>query len=126
MNKAILIGRITKEAEMRSTTGGVNVTSFDLAVKQKYKNSDGEYGTDFIRCTVFRNGADYICGYAHKGDLISVEGYLKNSSWEKDGEKRYRTEVVCESVKILASKKEEAVQLPEEFGADISDDDLPY
>ena len=124
LNKAILVGRLTKDIDLKSTTAGVTVASFDIAVKQEFKNSDGEYGTDFFKCTVFRGGAEYLSNYAKKGTLISVEGRLKNNSWEKDGEKRYSTEIVCESVQVLSNVK--SASLPDEFSADISDDDLPY
>lgn len=126
MNKVILIGRLTKDIDLKSTTAGVMVTSFDIAVKQEFKNSDGEYGTDFFKCTVFRGGAEYLSNYAKKGTLISVEGRLKNNSWEKDGEKRYSTEIICESVKVLSSGKNSSsdVTMPAEFTAD--EDDLPY
>lgn len=128
MNKVILIGRLTKDIELKSTPTGVIITSFNIAVRQDFKNGDGEYGTDFFGCTVFRGGAEYLSNYAKKGTLISVEGRLKNNSWEKDGEKRYGTEIICESVQVLSTAKNTTTEqsMPAEFSADAYDDDLPY
>ena len=138
MNSVNLTGRITKDAEIRSTTTGINTVTFDLAVKRKYKES-GEYKSDFIRCVAFRNSADYLGSYAKKGDVIGVKGELRNNIWEKDGVKRWNTEVRCEEVEIISKKTpsvgkadsslEEGAcvpELPEEFGVDVDKDDLPF
>lgn len=138
MNTVILIGRITKDIEVKSTVSGVNTVTFDLAVKRKYKEG-GEYKSDFIRCVAFRSRADFLGNYAVKGDLIGVKGYIRNNVWEKDGVKRWSNEVICEEVKILSKrntsggKDDSSIgegdlmpELPEEFSTDISDEDLPF
>ena len=135
LNKAILIGRLTKEPELKSTGNGISVLSFTLAVKRNYK-TDGEYQSDFINCVAYRKTAEFISQYFNKGDLISVDGMIHTRSYESDGRKVYVTEVIANDVGFVESKsekKEEATEalpeLPEEFG-DTEDggasDDLPF
>lgn len=125
MNKVCLVGRLTKDAELKSTATGVNTVTFDLAVKQNFK-TEGEYKTDFIRCVAFRHHAMFLANYGKKGNVVSLEGRLRNNFWEKDNVKHYGTEVEVTDIEIFASKRDEAPQLPEEFSADVPDDDLPY
>ena len=104
MNKAILLGRIVKNPELKQTQSGTSVCNFTIAVDRKYKNQDGKRETDFIPCVAWRHTAEFIEKYFHKGERIAVEGEIRPRSWEDDqGQKRYVTEVVvsdayfCES-----------------------------
>ena len=125
MNKVCLVGRLTKDAELKSTGTGVNTVTFDLAVKQNFK-TEGEYKTDFIRCVAFRHQAMFLSNHGKKGNVVSLEGRLRNNFWEKDNVKHYGTEVEVKELEIFSFKREDAPELPTEFSADAEDDDLPY
>ena len=102
MNSVTMIGRLCKEPELRRTQSGTACCSFSLAVKRpKVKDT-----TDFHNFVVWQQGAEYLCQYGHKGDIVGVTGYLTTRNWEdKDGNKRNTTEVTCDSVELLSSKK---------------------
>ena len=141
MNKIELTGRITKEIELRYTQSNKAVGNFSLAVNRKFKNQNGEYEADFINCIVFDKLAETIKEYVKKGDLIGVCGRLQVRNYtDKDGNKKYITEVVVEEIDFLQSKPnvKENVEKPkedkfnnafEEFGNDHEDDlnmELPF
>ena len=102
MNSVNMIGRLAKEPELRRTQTGTACCSFTLAVKRpKVKDT-----TDFHDFVVWQQGAEYLCQYGHKGDIVGVTGSLITRSWEdKDGNKRKTVEVNCDSVELLSSKK---------------------
>ena len=105
MNKVLLVGRLTKDPELRTTPSGMAVTRFTIAVSQNFTNKNGERGADFINCSAWGRQADNISKYCHKGTLVSAEGRIRTSSYDaQDGTKRYVTEVVCETVNFLSSK----------------------
>jgi single-strand DNA-binding protein len=105
MNKAILIGRLTKDPEMRTTTSGINSTSFTVAVSRTYTNQSGERETDFINCVAWRKQAENIAKYCQKGSQVAVEGRIQVRSYDaQDGTKRYVTEVVADNVTFLGGK----------------------
>ncbi len=105
MNKVLLVGRLTRDPELRTTPSGMAVTRFTIAVSQNFTNKNGERGADFINCSAWGRQADNISKYCHKGSLVSAEGRIRTSSYDaQDGSKRYTTEVVCESVNFLSSK----------------------
>lgn len=105
MNSVNIIGRLCKEPELRRTQSGTACCSFSLAVKRpRVKDT-----TDFHDFVVWQQGAEYLCQYGHKGDLVGVTGSLITRSWEdKDGNKRKAIEVNCDSVELISSKKEES------------------
>lgn len=105
MNSVTMIGRLTNEVELRRTQSGTACCSFTLAVKRpKAKDT-----TDFHNFVVWQQGAEYLCQYGHKGDLVGVTGYLTTREWtDKDGNKRKSTEVTCDSVELISSKKSES------------------
>ena len=107
VNKVILVGRLGKDPEIRSTSGGKSVANFSLATDESYKNNDGEKvkKTEWHNIVVWGPSVDnFISQYIHKGDLIYVEGELQTRSWEdKQGEKRYTTEVNVSDIKLLSS-----------------------
>ena len=102
MNSVTMIGRLTKEPELRRTQSGTACCSFSLAVKRpRVKDT-----TDFHECVVWQQGAEYLCQYGHKGDIVGVTGFLITRSWEdKDGNKHKAVEVNCDSEELLSSKK---------------------
>lgn len=151
MNKVLLVGRLTRDPEMRTTGTGMVVTRFSVAVNQNFTNKNGERGVDFINCSAFSKAAENIAKYCKKGSLVSVEGSIRTSSYDgQDGQKKYSTEVACSQVNFLSTKsetnnysggKEENNFVPESaptadleedpfksFGEEItlSSDDLPF
>ena len=102
MNKVILTGRITKDPEVRYTQQGVSVVSFTIAVNRQYRDANGNNQADFINCTAWRSTADFITRYIKKGYMLLVEGSIQSRSYQgQDGQTRYVTEVVCDSVENL-------------------------
>ena len=107
MNKTILIGRLTRDPELRTTNSGVSVASFTLAVNRTY-TSNGEREADFINCIAFNKQAENLTCYIRKGGQIGVEGRIQTRSYTaQDGAKRYVTEVVCDAIHYLEPKKNE-------------------
>lgn len=105
MNKAILIGRLTRDPEMRTTTSGATTTSFTVAVSRTYANQNGERETDFINCVAWRKQAENIAKYCQKGTQVAVEGRIQTRSYDaQDGTKRYVTEIIVDNVTFLGSK----------------------
>lgn len=105
INKVVLVGRCVKKPDLRATSNDIAVATFTLAVQRPFKNQDGEYEADFIACVAWRKSAEYISRYADKGDILGVDGKLQVRSYEaNDGSKRYVTEVICDSLKIISSK----------------------
>lgn len=102
MNSVNMIGRLTKEPELRRTQSGTACCSFSLAVKRpRVKDT-----TDFHEFVVWQQGAEYLCQYGHKGDIVGVTGYLTTREWQdKEGNKRKAIEVTCDSVELLSSKR---------------------
>lgn len=135
LNSVELVGRLTKEPEAKSTTTGTTVCGFSVAVQRNYKNANGEYDSDFINCVAFRNTAEFLDRYFHKGDPIIIKGAIQTRSYDdENGKKRYVTEVIANEISFCpSSRKEETApaqlpNLPEEFNADSLDleDDLPF
>ena len=107
MNIVVMSGRLCKEPELRRTQSGTACCSFSLAVKRpRVKDT-----TDFHDCVVWQQGAEYLCQYGHKGDIVCVSGALITREWtDKDGNKRKSVEVNCDSVELIPSKKSDAPQ----------------
>lgn len=107
INDVVLIGRITKDIEVKSTSSGIPVSQFILAVDRPFKNEDGERDADFISCVIWRKGAENLSKFTHKGSLIGIQGRLQTRSYEnKDGQRVFVTEVVIDHFSLLDSKKE--------------------
>ena len=105
-NKTILGGRLTADPELKTTTNGVSVTSFSVAVNRK-PQKDKEQQTDFFNVTAWRGTAEFICRYFKKGSSIFITGSLQNRSWtDNDGVKRYATDIVADEVFFVDSKGE--------------------
>ena len=104
MNRVILVGRITKDPEIRYTSSDIPVCQFTLAVNRRYQ-SNGEKQADFINCVAWRSSAELLGKYVKKGAQIGVEGQIQVRSYEDNGGvKRYVTEVVCDSITFLESR----------------------
>ena len=124
MNKIILVGRMTKDIEIRYTQNQKEVGNFDLAVNRNYKSANGEYDTDFFKCIAWGNLAKTIHTYTSRGSQIAIEGRVENRKYQaNDGTNRYVTEVVVEGVQLLDSKKNNTTTEQEEI---YSGEDLPF
>ena len=105
MNRVMLIGRLTANPELRYTASNVPFARFSLAVNRTFSNGNGERQTDFLNIIVWRKQAENVCNYLNKGSLVSVEGRIQTGSYDdKDGNKRYTTDIVADSVQFLESK----------------------
>ena len=128
MNKVILIGRVTKNVDLKTTTSGKSVASFTLAVNRDYKNADGNYDADFINCVSFGQQAETISKYVNKGDRFGVSGKLNTRTYDKNGTKVYVTEVIVDGFEFLESRQKTAdVEYDTaDFDEIDSGDDLPF
>lgn len=107
-NKAILMGRLTKDPELRATPNGVSVCTFSIAVDRQYSSKGEERKTDFFNIVAWRQTAEFISKYFTKGRCVLVEGELQNRSYtDKDGITRYVTEVIASQVSFTGEKKTE-------------------
>ena len=105
MNKVVLIGNLTRDPELQTTTSGVSVCRFSLAVTRRFANNEGERDADFINIVVWRNQAENCHKYLKKGSKCAVVGRIQTSSYDaQDGTKRYTTDVVAEEVEFLSTK----------------------
>ncbi len=147
MNKAIIIGRLVRDPEMRTTANGTNSTTFTVAVSRTYTNQNGERDTDFINCVAWRKQAENIAKYCTKGSQVAVEGRIQTRSYDaQDGTKRYVTEIIADNVTFLGGRGSNVsdnenfvgesniatTDISEDpfkdFGEEValSDDDLPF
>ena len=107
MNKVILVGRLTKDPELRATTSGVPVCSFTVACDRRYVKQGEERKADFINCIAWRQGGEAIAKFFTKGNRIALEGSIQTRSWtDNEGKTRYATEVVVDQWEFAQSKSE--------------------
>lgn len=137
MNKVIIIGRTTKDVELKQTTTGTSVAEFSIAVRRAFKNANGENESDFFNCIAFSKLAETISRYVKKGDQVGIEGRLQTRNYtNKEGKKVYVTEIIVENVEFLQSKKQGEQTAPSFAQTDPfanakweeikTDDDLPF
>ena len=138
MNKVILVGRITKDPELRNIQSGSSVVNFTIAVgRPTSQNSDqNANNADFINCVIWNKQAENLAKYVKKGSLIGVEGRIQTRNYEANGVTRYITEVLCDNVQFLETKNDGArtQQDDEEVEEDsfagkiknVDDNDLPF
>lgn len=113
MNKVVLVGRLTRDPEVRSTSSGSNTARFTVAVNRNFKNKDGQYDADFVSCVAFANSADFISKFFKKGSMIGIEGRIQTGSYDaQDGSKRYTTDVVVENAEFVGGRNEGAPMTP--------------
>jgi single-strand DNA-binding protein len=106
INKAILVGRITKDPELKMTQSNIPFVNFTVAIDRTFTDQSGERQTDFIQCVVWRRQAENVSKYVSKGSLLGIEGRIQTRQYEVDGQTRWATEIVCDSVQFLESKAE--------------------
>jgi single-strand DNA-binding protein len=107
LNVAVLMGRLTKDPELRQTPNGVSVTTFTIAVDRNYTPKGQERQADFIDIVAWRNTAEFVCKYFRKGQLVAVQGSIQTRSYtDRDGNKRKAVEIVADSVHFAESKKD--------------------
>ena len=105
INNVVLVGRMTRDADLRMTQGNTAVASFTLAVNRNFKNQNGEREADFINCVIWRQQAENLANWAKKGSLIGVTGRIQTRSYDnQQGQRVYVTEVVAESFQLLESR----------------------
>ncbi len=124
INRVAVSGHLTRDAELRATTGGTQVLSFGIAVNDRRKNpQSGEWEDcpNFVDCTMFGTRAEKIHRYLSKGCKVAIEGKLRYSSWERDGQRRSKLEIIVEEIEFL-SRQQAAEPEPE----DAYDEDIPF
>ena len=126
MNKAILIGRLAADPELRTTGSGLSVCKFTLAVARRFADASGKRQADFLPVIVWRQQAEACARYLSKGKQAAVVGEIQTRSYDaQDGTKRYVTEIIAESVEFLTPKSTANGAVPEGF-SEIDDDELPF
>lgn len=140
MNKAIIMGRLTADPELRQTQNGIYSCRFTVAVNRRFKNDKGEHEADFISCQAWRQTAEFIAKYFSKGSMICVEGNLRTGSYQDKNHSdvtHYTTDVIVENVEFCGSKNDNANSQKQEkqqgnytdiseFEEILSDGDVPF
>ena len=144
LNKAMIFGNLTRDPELKALPSGMNVCSFSLATNRVYNDRDGnrQENTDFHNITVFGKQAENCAKYLSKGNSAYVEGRLQTRSWEKDGQKHYRTEIIADRVQFgpknsgggsdssstasKSDKDEKAPAAPDYPEEEINPEDIPF
>lgn len=118
INSVVLVGRLTKDPELKYTQGGVAVTRFTLAVNRPFTNQQGQREADFVNCVTWRKQAENTANFLRKGSLTGIEGRIQTSNFEgKDGNRVFMTEVVADSVQFLEPRSANAERSGGDFGA---------
>lgn len=143
MNKVILMGRLTRDVEMRQTPNGVSLARFSIAVNRRFAGKDAQQQADFINCVAWRQTGEFIARYFQKGSMIAVVGSIQTRSWDgNDGKKQYATEVIVDEAYFTGSKSENSTggntdfsdsgldDLNSQYGDDFAtigdEEDLPF
>lgn len=106
INRVVLVGRLTKDVDLRKTNTNTSVCSFTLACNRRFQSQQGGPTADFINCIAWRQSADYLARYASKGAMVAVEGRITTRSYDnQQGQKVYVTEVTCDSVSLVGSNR---------------------
>lgn len=107
INRVVLVGRLTRDPDLRSTSNGRSVASFTLAVNRAFTNAQGEREADFINCVIWGKSAEVLSQYTHKGSLIGVEGRIQTRNYDNnEGQRVYVTEVVADNFSFLESRSQ--------------------
>jgi single-stranded DNA-binding protein 4 len=137
INNVTLVGRLTRDPELRYTPSNIAITTFNMAVNRNFKNQDGNREADFINCMIWRQQAENFANWVKKGNLVGITGRIQTRSYDnQQGQRVYVTEVVADTFQLLEKRDNSANQaniedqIPASFGAtnplDISDDDMPF
>ena len=124
INKVIITGNLTREPELRRTQGGMAILSFGVAVNDRRRNQEtGEWEdyANFVDCTMFGNRAESLSNHLSKGTKVAIEGKLRWSQWERDGQKRSKLEVIVDELEFMSSRDRQL-----DAQADTYDDDCPF
>lgn len=117
INTVVLVGRLTKDPELKYTQGGIAVTRFTLAVNRSFTNQQGQREADFVNCVTWRKQAENTANFLRKGSLAGIEGRIQTSNFEgKDGNRVFMTEVVADSVQFLEPRSANADRSSGDFG----------
>lgn len=138
MNKVVLLGNLTRDPELRSTTNGTSVCQFIVACQRRFANAQGVREADFINCVAWKNTGEMVAKCFSKGNKIAVSGSLQTRTYEaQDGSKRYVTEVVADQIEFVERKQTQGSQTPtsqyanvgatDENGfTEVQEDELPF
>ena len=137
INNVTLVGRLTRDPELKYTPSNIAITTFNLAVNRNFKGVNGEREADFINCMIWRKQAELLAEWCKKGNLVGITGRIQTRSYDnQQGQRVYVKEVVAETFQLLEKRDNSAnqsnieEQMPASFGAtnplDISDDDMPF
>lgn len=144
INNVVLVGRLTKDLDLRYTASGTGVATFTLAVNRNFTNQDGNREADFINCVIWRKSAETLANYARKGTLLGVTGRIQTRNYEnQQGQRVYVTEVVADNFQLMESRSDNEKRQTDKpqqntntnnaesdpfngSSIDISDDDLPF
>lgn len=142
LNRVVLVGRLTKNPDLRYTSSGIAVANFTIACNRPFKNQQGENEADFINCVVWKKAAENLANYMKKGNMVGVDGRIQTRSYEgQDGKMVYVTEVVAESIQFLESRNSQQSNSQQQVNAynnevnniqnegtqiDIDDSSLPF
>lgn len=118
INRVVLVGRLTRDVEVRKTQSGLSVASFTVAVDNRRRGQDGttQNTADFINCVAWRQSADFLGQYARKGAMIGVDGRIQTRNYDRDGQKVYVTEVVADTVQLLESRAQSEARAQQSGG----------
>lgn len=139
INRVVLVGRITKDPELKMTQSNIAVVRFTLAVNRQFTDQSGERQADFITCVAWRKQAETLAKFINKGALLGVEGRIQTGQYETETGTRYTTEVICDTIQFLESKadtisRKETDEVDDDLQDDFyetskkiaSTDDLPF
>ena len=144
INNVVLVGRLTKDPDLRYTATGTGVATFTLAVNRNFTNQDGNREADFINCVIWRKSAETLANYARKGTLLGVTGRIQTRNYEnQQGQRVYVTEVVADNFQLLESRSDNEKRQTDKpqqntytnnvesdpfngSSIDIGDDELPF
>lgn len=136
INKYVCTGHLTRDPELRRTQGGMAILSFGVAVNDRRKNQQtGEWEdyANFIDCAMFGNRAESVSNYLSKGAKVAIEGKLRYSTWERDGQKRSKLEVIVEEIEFMSREigskpqnQQQPTNEPIEVESSVYDDDIPF
>lgn len=130
INNVVLVGRLTRDPELRYTQSNTAVATFNMAVNRNFKAQNGEYEADFINCVMWRQSAENLSNWAKKGMLLAIVGRIQTRNYEgNDGKRVYITEVVAESFRLLESReKQNQASMDQQMppGYEVNEDNLPF
>lgn len=124
INRVVMVGRMTKDPELRRTAKGEPVTSFTLAVNRNFKNAQGNTDADFINCIIWHKSAENVERYCSKGSLVGIEGRIQSRTYDNNqGQKVFVTEVVCDSVQFLNTKQQDQTPVEHQMVRELSNNE---